>query len=151
MRYAGFEDVLDVFTSPNGSPTGFPFKIPKVKKSISEEEVYNKRERNCSRKALQFPAINSKTGKLTYRCAAEPVDDYVKKGGKIEDSIGALCLCNGLFAAANIGDDYEVPIFTLGDDYSFLTKLMKDENGEPSPFGKYSAADAVNWLLSDVQ
>ncbi len=40
-------------------------------------------------------------GQIGYRCSAEPVENYVAKGGKIEDTVGRKCLCNTLMA--NIG------------------------------------------------
>src|SRR3989344_5108359 len=64
--------------------------------------VYQARERNCSRKALQFPAMHN--GRIVFRCPAEPIKDYLRKGGKIEDTVGARCLCNGLFAADGTRD-----------------------------------------------
>ena len=40
-------------------------------------------------------------GKIGYRCSAEPVANYVAKGGKVEETVGRKCLCNALMA--NIG------------------------------------------------
>ncbi|OGI89771.1 hypothetical protein A2911_00730 [Candidatus Nomurabacteria bacterium RIFCSPLOWO2_01_FULL_40_15] len=141
IRYLGFRGELVVRTEANASPTGFPFKVPQLAGTHSDSEVYASRERNCSRKALQFPAERA-DGRIVFRCASEPVEDYIKKGGNLEDTVGARCLCNGLFAAVGLGDPSEAPIFTMGDDVSFLPHLMKDE------FDSYTAVEAINWLLS---
>jgi nitronate monooxygenase len=141
MRRLGYRDKLLVRTDGQASPTGFPFKIPQLSNTHSSSEVYAMRVRNCSRKALQFPA-ERENGKIVFRCAAEPISDYLRKGGKIEDTVGARCLCNGLFSAAGIGNPNELPIFTMGDDVSFLHHLMKDENSS------YRAIDAITYLLS---
>lgn len=141
MRYLGYRGELAVRTDPNASPTGFPFKVPQLAGTMSESEVYAARERNCSRKALQFPAERT-NGKIVFRCAAEPVNDFLKKGGKLEDTVDVRCLCNGLFSAAGLGDPKELPIFTMGDDVSFLRHLMRDENDS------YTATDAIAYLSS---
>ncbi|HEU0085882.1 MAG TPA: nitronate monooxygenase [Candidatus Paceibacterota bacterium] len=140
MRRLGYNKDLVVRTDPSASPTGFPFKVPQIVGTISDPEIYALRQRNCSRKALQFPAEKS-DGKIVLRCSAEPIDDYIRKGGRIEDTRGSRCICNGLFSAAGIGDPREIPIFTMGDDLSFLHHLMNDENSS------YTAADAVKYLL----
>jgi len=140
MRRLGYQGELVVRTDPTASPTGFPFKVLQLIGTMSETEVYTARVRNCSRKALQFPA--EREGKIVFRCSAEPVDDYLRKGGKLEDTVGVRCLCNGLFSAAGLGDPNELPIFTMGDDVSFLRRLMADESSS------YGATDAIAWLLS---
>lgn len=64
------------------------------------------------------------------------------KGGKLEDTVGARCLCNGLFSAATVGDPDEPAILTLGDDVSFLRHLMRNQDD------CYTAAHAIVYLLS---
>src|SRR3989344_3965948 len=140
MRRLGYRGELVVRTDPNASPTGFPFKVPQLVGTMSEPEVYAARERQCRRQALQFPA--ERAGKIVFRCAAEPVEDYLRKGGRLEDTVGARCLCNGLFSAAGLGDPKELPIFTMGDDVSFLRHLMRGENDS------YTAAECIAYLLS---
>ncbi len=140
IRRLGFRGELVVRTDPTASPTGFPFKVPQLDGTISEPTIYEARKRVCSRRALQFPAEYN--GKTIFRCSAEPIVDYLRKGGKLEDTVGARCLCNGLFSAADIGDPEELPIFTMGDDVSFLRHLMSEENDS------YNAADAIAYLSS---
>lgn len=141
MRRLGFRSQLGVRTDPTASPTGFPFKVPQLAGTISEQSAYDARVRNCSRMALQFPYQRA-DGKVGFRCAAEPVEDYLRKGGKFEDTVNARCLCNGLFSAAGIGDPRELSIFTMGDGVSFLRQLMQDEHSS------YRATDAIAYLLS---
>jgi NAD(P)H-dependent flavin oxidoreductase YrpB (nitropropane dioxygenase family) len=141
IRRLGYRGELKVRTDPDASPTGFPFKVPLLPGTISEESVYQARERNCSRKALQFPVMHN--SRVVFRCPAEPIKEYLRKGGKVEDTVGAKCLCNGLFAAADIGNPGEEPIFTMGDEVnSFAARLMAHENDS------YTATDAIDWLLS---
>ena len=49
--------------------------------------------------ALRTPFVRDKGG-IDYRCPAEPVAMYQRKGGRAQNSEGRLCLCNGLLAAA---------------------------------------------------
>ena len=62
-------------------------------------------------------AVVGKDGKevIDYRCAAEPVANYVKKGGKLEDTLGRLCLCNGLMATIGLGQNLARPAGTSGN------------------------------------
>ena len=87
--------------------------------------------------------------KIGYRCSAEPVENYVAKGGKIEDTVGRKCLCNALLA--NVGhaqarkdDTVEPALVTVGDDLNSIADFIKP--GRDS----YSAADVVENLLSLV-
>ena len=86
-------------------------------------------------------------GKIGYRCAAEPVANYVAKGGKVEETVGRKCLCNALMA--NIGHEQkrkdgsvEPPLVTVGDDLNTVAQFLAP--GRTS----YSAADVVASLLS---
>lgn len=136
----------DVFTDPLASPTGFPFKVIQLEGTNSEAEVYAERPRICDLGFLRLPYINPE-GKLGYRCPAEPVDDYLRKGGKLEDTVGRKCLCNGL--VSNIGhpqwrkNEYlEKPLLTAG---CFLKEIgaYLPKDGSLS----YSAADVIRILL----
>ncbi len=140
-RRLGYRGELEIRTDPRASPTGFPFKVAKLPGTLSESETYNSRKRVCDQGALVTPFFG-KDGKINYRCAAEPECDYVRKGGEFEDTEGARCICNGLMIAAGIGPPHEKAIITLGDDVSFLTSLMKDENDS------YTIDDAIAYLLS---
>lgn len=138
-----------VFTDPLASPTGFPFKVAQLYGSYSDEGVATARARVCDLGYLREPYATP-DGKIGYRCSAEPVANYLAKGGKLEDTTGRKCLCNALLA--NIGhpqkrkdDTAEPPLVTVGDDLNFVASFLKD--GRES----YSAADVVASLLSEVE
>jgi len=133
-----------VFTDPFASPTGFPFKVLRLAGTLSEADVYENRERRCDLGYLR-ELYRREDGTLGYRCPGEPVEDYLRKGGRSEDTVGRKCICNGLLATVGLGflrtDGPEPPIVTSGDDLSPVALLM---DGRPSP---YSAAEAVAYLV----
>ena len=136
---------LGVRNDPLASPTGFPFKVASVPGSLSEPETYADRPRLCDLSYLRVP-YEKEPGTLGYRCPAEPVHTYVRKGGAIEDTVGRKCVCNGL--TANVGlaqtrrDGYQEPaIVTLGADLEGVTELLRDLPGG------WTAAQAVDHLL----
>ncbi len=139
IRRLGFLGELQILTDPCASPTGFPFKVVQLAGTQSESQVYESRPRVCDRSALVYP-YEMPNGKIGFRCSAEPEADYLRKGGKIEDTLGVRCLCNGLFSAAGLGNPRELPVFTMGDDVSFLPHLMQDE------YSSYTAVDAIRYL-----
>jgi len=135
-----------VFTDPLASPTGFPFKVAQIQGSYSDAEVAAARTRVCDLGYLREPYA-APEGKIGYRCAAEPVANYLAKGGKIEDTVGRKCLCNALMA--NIGHaqkrkdgSVEPPLVTVGDDLNTIAQFLT--NGRTT----YSAADVVESLMS---
>ncbi|MHB8969230.1 MAG: nitronate monooxygenase [Pirellulaceae bacterium] len=144
------EGGLDVKTDPLASPTGFPFKVVELAGSISEEEVYQQRQRVCDLGYLRH-AYKAADGTIGWRCASEPVDSYVRKGGDIQDTLGRKCICNGL--ASNVGlaqvrkqGGAEKPLVTSGDEVREVARFL------PSPDADtYSAEDVVAYLLSAVE
>ena len=134
-----------VFTDPLASPTGFPFKVAQLEGTSSSLPIYQERKRVCDLGYLR-EAYSTGDGKLGYRCAAEPVDNYVAKGGKIEDTVGRKCLCNALMA--NVGHpqtrkdkNVEPPLITVGDDLNSIVQYLAP--GRDS----YSAADVIEAML----
>jgi hypothetical protein len=70
----------------------------------------------------------------------------VKKGGKMEDTIGRQCLCNALLSVighpqTRANGTVESPIVTSGDDLATIGGFL---GGRTS----YTAADVVAYLLS---
>ncbi|MFP5519864.1 MAG: nitronate monooxygenase, partial [Bdellovibrionia bacterium] len=131
-----------IFTDPRSSPTGFPFKAARLNGTISEEEVYLKRKRICDLGYLRH-AYKKEDGSIGQRCPAEPVADYLKKGGKEEDTVGRKCLCNALFADVGMGQvqaggAVEYPLLTAGDDLNFVGRMIKEDKLS------YSAADVID-------
>ena len=88
-----------VVTDPLASPTGFPFKVVQIDGTLSQDEIYAARERRCDLGYLR-EIYRRPDGTLGYRCPGEPVADYLKKGGTVEETRGRKCVCNGLLAAA---------------------------------------------------
>ncbi|MFA6536234.1 MAG: nitronate monooxygenase [Candidatus Paceibacterota bacterium] len=140
IRELGFEGKLQVRTDMRISPTGFPFKVVLLDGTISDLATYQSRERVCDQGALAI-LYERPDGSIGYRCPGEPIERFVSKGGDLAETTGRGCLCNGLYATAGLSDD-EIPIVTLGDDVSFLRKLMTKADDS------YSATDAVGYLLS---
>jgi NAD(P)H-dependent flavin oxidoreductase YrpB (nitropropane dioxygenase family) len=138
----------EVRTDVRASPTGFPFKVVQLEGTNSEQDLYERRERICDLGYLR-EAYRREDGRLDYRCAAEPVDTYVKKGGKVEDTVGRKCLCNGLMANighAQIRDDRtERAVLTSGSDLDTVERILA-RVGRMS----YSANDALDFLLSKL-
>jgi NAD(P)H-dependent flavin oxidoreductase YrpB (nitropropane dioxygenase family) len=137
-----------VKTDALASPTGFPFKVVQLPGTLADESVYEQRPRLCDLGYLRT-AFTRPNGQLGYRCPSEPVAVYLKKGGKIEDTVGRQCLCNGLMANIGLGqhrlDGYvEPPLLTLGSNVE-SARAMRAKH----PAG-WRAADVVCWLLSKV-
>ncbi|WP_307248616.1 nitronate monooxygenase [Catenuloplanes indicus] len=132
---------LTVRNDVRASPTGFPFKTASLPGTAADERVYAARPRMCDLSYLRTP-YRRENGAVGYRCPAEPVEEYVRKGGAAGDTDGSRCLCNGLMATAGLaqtrpGGHPEPPLVTLGQDLGFLSRLTAD----------YGAADVVRYLL----
>lgn len=140
IRTLGFERTLFVKTDMRISPTGFPFKVVDLEDTIAKLEVYETRTRICNQSEL-VSLYERPDGKIGYRCSAEPVDQFVRKGGDLADTVGRGCLCNGLFSTTGLGNEEEPPVVTMGDDVRFLPFLMKDADDS------YSASQAIKYLL----
>ncbi len=137
---------LRVRTDPLASPTGFPFKVADLPDTVSDPHLRASRPRLCDLGFLRTPYQRA-DGSIGYRCAAEPVDEYVRKGGNVEDTVGRACVCNGLTVSVGLGqtrkDGYVEPaIVTLGSDTKAAERLL-----ERYPAG-WSAPDVVAWLVS---
>ena len=130
-----------VFTDPRASATGYPFKVLQLEETAQQDDA---RERICDLGYLRT-AFKGADARIGYRCAAEPVADYVKKGGKVEDTIGRRCLCNALVANTGHaqqrnGDAPELPLLTSGDDLAAVRRVLGGRS-------TYSAADVLDCLL----
>ncbi len=137
---------LEVRTDPEVSPTGFPFKVAQVPGTLSDPAVFDARPRLCDIGFLRRPFVRP-NGQLGYRCPAEPVTPYERKGGTADETTGRGCLCNSLTAAVGFAQvrpdgQPEEPLVTLGSDLTGARDLARTH-----PDG-WSAADAVAWLIS---
>ncbi len=139
---------LRVRTDHRASPTGFPFKVVELPGTVGEQSVYEARPRLCDLGYLRSSHIEE-SGKVTYRCSAEPESPFLKKGGEEDDLRARICLCNGLMAAIGLGqeraDGYkEAPLLTLGSTTGDVEAMLKEfPNG-------WSAVDVINRLLAAV-
>lgn len=138
---------VEVVTDLRASPTGFPFKVVQLEGTVSSEPVYQARERVCDLGYLRT-AYRMENGRVGYRCPAEPVDTYVKKGGELADTVGRKCLCNALMADIGYGQvrdagEVEKPLLTSGDD---LVSIQKFADGRDS----YSASEVIDYLLGGL-
>lgn len=138
---------IKIYTDPLASPTGFPFKVIQLENTMSDPKVYSERPRICDLGYLRHP-YRKEDGTLGYRCPSEPVKDYLRKGGALEETAGRKCLCNGLLSTValpqNQANGYtEPPIMTAGDDVTNVAQFLKP--GAAS----YSAADVIEYLLKE--
>lgn len=142
-------DDISVRTDPLVSPTGFPFKVVQLDGTIADPNLYEARERICDLGYLR-QIYTTPDGKIGYRCASEPIKDYLKKGGKEEDTVGRGCLCNNLGAAAGFPqirkNGYVEPaIVTSGDTLPTIRQFVPD--GQTS----YSAKDVLAVFMPTLQ
>ncbi len=135
-----------VFTDPVASPTGFPFKVLQMSGTLSEAAEYAARERICDLGYLR-QVYRTADGTPGYRCASEPVADFVRKGGTLEATVGRKCLCNGLAADVGLGQhgtgrNQELALLTAGDDVATIAQFLSPGSNS------YTAADVVRQLLA---
>ena len=122
------EGTAAVRTDPRASPTGFPFKVVDLPGTLSQEAVYEQRERVCNLGFLRS-AYRREDGGVGYRCAAEPVEAFVAKGGEAGQTVGRKCLCNSLLANVALAEtgangEIEPPLLTAGDDLEALREFL---------------------------
>ena len=137
-----------VYTDPVASPTGFPFKVVELEATLFDPVVYGERKRVCDLGYLRT-AYKRDDGTIGWRCPSEPRDDFLRKGGSLEETEGRKCLCNAL--AANIGMAQiqkngweEQALVTSGDDVADVSRFLAP--GADS----YTASDVIDYLLGDV-
>ena len=143
------DGTIQVFTDAVASPTGFPFKVIELDQSLTNPRVYEKRTRICDLGYLRH-GYEREDHTIGWRCPSEPVDDYVKKGGDIADTVGRKCLCNSL--VANVGmpqiqrnGEIEPMLITSGDDAVGVARFV------PEGQTTYSAAHVIDYLLDGVE
>jgi nitronate monooxygenase len=130
-----------VRTDARASPTGFPFKRVSWD---GDPAVGVVRKRICDLGYLRDAYGRGEKG-VGYRCASEPEDQFVAKGGAPEELPGRECLCNSLLATVGLGQlreggQVEPPLLTSGDEAANLGVFLQGRT-------HYAAADVVRWLL----
>lgn len=130
-----------VYTNATASPTGFPFQVEQLLKSLSNPEVYNARERQCLYGYL-VKAQRIDENRIGFWCPADRAN---------KDAFpGAICLCAALVAAIGCGatrlistrEVYKEPyIVTAGKKHSeFIPVLVRYVKGK---LVGYSLEDVV--------
>ncbi len=112
---------------------------------MSEFLVYEKRARICDLGYLRHP-YRKEDGSLGYRCPAEPVEDYLRKGGALAETEGRKCVCNGLLSTIGLAQvlsdrALEPVLMTAGDDAVNVARFLKPG------CSSYSAQDVIDSLL----
>ena len=139
---------LEVFTDPLISPTGFPFKVVQLAGTLSESGSRTQRSRRCDLGFLRH-AYRRADGTFGYRCPAEPVEDFVRKGGALEETQGRECVCNGLLATIGLPqiisqNEVSLPLVTAGNEIAHIARFLRP--GQDS----YNAAQVVGDLLGQA-
>jgi NAD(P)H-dependent flavin oxidoreductase YrpB (nitropropane dioxygenase family) len=138
-----------VLADPLASPTGFPFQVVQLEGSLSDAEPYEERPRLCDIGALR-EWYETPDGKLDFRCAAEPVEAYVRKGGSAANTVGRKCLCNALHANIGLGQlrpngKAELPLVTAGAELGEIARFLEGDRTS------YRAADVIQYILGDAE
>lgn len=134
-----------VFTDPVASPTRFPLKVAQLQDTLSNATNYHSRRRICDLGYLRH-LYRMADGTIGYRCPAEPLEHYRRKGGSAKETLGRKCICNALPAAVGLpqircaGTD-ELALVTAGDDLAHLAEFL------PPGRDSYSVADVLRLLL----
>ena len=116
---------------------------------MAADVMYSARPRHCDLGYLRS-AYRREDGSVGWRCASEPVADFVSKGGAPEEAVGRKCLCNALMANIGLGqtqrDGYVEPaLVTSGDDVAGVARFL------PPGADSYRAADVLDYLLSSQE
>jgi len=130
-----------VYTDPLASPSGYPFKVMQLDETMSNKKVYESRKRICN--IGHLIDLFEIDGKVITRCPSEPLKHYERKGGKIENTLGKKCLCNGLMSTIGYGSPNEPPIYTSGKSHEVVKELAIRKGGI------YSAKDVIDFILSN--
>lgn len=143
------DGTLKIFTDPQASPTGFPFKVAQVAGSIAEPVLRAARGRVCDLGYLR-EVYEKPDGTAGYRCAGEPRDSYLNKGGAETDTPDRICVCNGLMATAGFpqvrtGRWREPALVTAGDSVCDVVRFL------PPGANSYAASDVVNVLTAAME
>ncbi len=148
LKHRVIRNVLDgrveLRNDPLVSPTGYPFKVVVMEGTLSDPGMYRERSRVCDITMLRH-LYKRPDGTVGSRCPAEPVDQYVSKGGTIAETEGKNCLCNNLFATAGFaqhrkGGYVEPPIVTAGNALTQIGKYIRPGHRD------YTARDVIDYL-----
>lgn len=139
------EGTAEIFTDPRASSSGYPFKVVQLDGSLSEDTVYTNRRRICDLGYLRTAYV-AENGTVGFRCPGEPIDDFLRKGGQLKDTIGRKCLCNGLMSTVGLPQVQmnayeEPPLVTAGNSLASIKSFI------PEGATSYCARDVLENLL----
>lgn len=132
----------EVTTSLTASSTGYPFKVVSLDESVSNPAILRERPRRCDLGYLREAYLEN--GVTSYRCAAEPLDAYERKGGETDSAVDTVCLCNGLLSTCGLAQVrrsgyVEPPLVTSGDGINDVAGILEGRDD-------YGALDVLEWL-----
>ena len=138
---------LRVFTDPLASPTGFPFKVVQLPGTLSDAKLLPARARLCDLGYLRR-AYRKEDGTIGYRCPAEPVEDFIRKGGTFEETQGRECVCNGLVGTIGLPQINAemvsgLALVTAGNEIANVAGFL-----QPG-CDSYTAAEVIQLLLDN--
>lgn len=119
--------------------------MAEVEGTLSQPEVYQRRVRVCDlgylREAYQTPE-----GRIGFRCASEPIEQYLAKGVKPPTPRGASACATPFWRRWGWGSyrktaTAKLPLVTSGDDLERIGRFVRQFGTE------YSARDVVAYLL----
>ena len=134
-----------VFTDAEASPTGFPFKVMKLKDTIADLKILDMRKKICNLGYLR-ELYKKDDGSVGYRCSAEKKESFVEKGGNSEKATPRKrCLCNALLATVGLPGKTadgreEKSLITLGSHMESLKQLVQEKMD-------FTARDVINYIL----
>ncbi|MDA3960732.1 MAG: nitronate monooxygenase [Planctomycetota bacterium] len=133
---------LKTKTEGRGSPTGFPFKVLDLEGTAGAGIAEDRPRQVCQLGYLRT-AYRKENNSIGWRCAAEPVDAFLAKGGKEEDLQGRRCVCNGLLATVGLGytrkDGLVEPALVTAGDLRTLSRFIGEGDD-------YDANDVIDVL-----
>jgi nitronate monooxygenase len=138
---------LHVHTDAAASPTGFPFKVLQLDGTLSEQHLVDERHRICDLGFLR-QGYRRDDGSVGWRCPGEPVQSFVRKGGRESETLGRKCVCNGLMATVGLPQHrrvsgIELPLITSGNDVQNILQFLPSKDAE-----EYSALNVIDQLLA---
>lgn len=113
------------------SPIGYPFKIIEAAGTVSETDVYEARPGLCDLGYLREPSKRPDGEVAVTAARRKRVEDYVRKGGDVANTVGRRCLCNALVATIGLAQ-------TRHDGY-----VRGAATGPPATTSTTSAAPSV--------
>jgi len=78
------------------------------------------------------------------------VEDFIRKGGTLAETIGRECVCNGLtatigLAQVNAENELSLPLVTAGNEITNVANFL------PPDRDSYTAAEVVQRLLAKLE